>query len=329
MRPCFVVFALCATPLSFAPLAAQGVFATKVIAFDTKGNAGGGSFDPKNALGAPSSATSNVHSLGVDGWLTLGFDVVITNGPGADFIVFENPFRVGSQVYSEAVFVEVSSNGTDFARFPTRYSGPSTSGGPFATGYVGWYEGFAGIKPHLGGAPGVDPADVVQVGGDSFDLEDLRNHPLVLANKLDLNRVIQIRLVDVVAGISRDTAGRIIQDPTSGSADIDAVSVIHHVANTKGTGPFVVLDIPPSGDLTLTIGDPNGLVDLDPSSLRMALDGLEFPPDALISVMTIKQLTGNKVTLGLGGSLPPQFTFHLGVSVKDRAGDRSGQNRVR
>ena len=29
------------------------------------------------------------------------------------------------------------------------------------------------------------------------------------------------------------------------------------------------------------------------------------------------------------GSLPPQFTFHLGVSVKDRAGDRSGQNRVR
>ena len=87
--------------------------------------------------------------------------------------------------------------------------------------------------------------------------------------------------------------------------------------------------MPASGNVQLTINDPDGLGDLDVNSLRMSLDGVPFPPEILINVMTIQTLTNTSVTLVLGGSLPPSMKFHLSVSVKDQAGARSGQNRVR
>ena len=106
-------------------------------------------------------------------------------------------------------------------------------------------------------------------------------------------------------------------------------SVIHHTGNVKGLGPNVELDLLNTGNLTLTISDPNGLTDLDPSSLRMAFDGVEFPPILLVQVMTIRKLTSTSVSLTLGGNLPPNLLFHLAVSVKDKTGYRSGQTRVR
>ncbi len=329
MRPIFVSCALCAV-ISPSAQAQNGAYATKVVAYDTNNQAGGGIFKPTNALGAPVASSTAVHSLGVGGFLTLGFAVTITDGPGADLLVFENPFAIANgQIFAEAVFVEVSSNGTDFARFPTRYQGPATSGGSFATGWAGWYAGFGGIKPSNGGQPGVDNFDVVQAGGDAFDLADLRNHRLVLNNKVDLRKITQVRLVDVVAGTSKDSAGRTIQDPTAGSADINAVAALHHTGNAKGVGPRISLDLPPSGNLTLGISDPGGLTDLDPNSLRVALDGVEFPPIILIQMMTVTKISATSVTLNLGGNLPAGWLLHLSVSVRDKAGYRSGQTRVR
>lgn len=330
MRPIFITFALCAI-LSPSVHGQAGAYATKVIAYDTKNQAGGGIFNPKNALGAPVVGSFGVHTLGVGGYLTLGFAVTITDGPGADFLVFENPFvlSAGGKIFSEAMFVEVSSNGRDFARFPTRYRGPATSGGAFATSWAGYFSGCAGIKPSNGGKTGVDNFDVVQAGGDSFDLADLKNHALVAAGKVDLKKILQLRIVDVVAGTSKDSGGRTIQDPSAGSADVNAVAVIHHTGNVHGTGPTVALTMPASGNFTLSLGDPGGLTDLDPASLRVALDDLQFPPIILLQMMTVTQLSNTRVTLQLGANLPANMLFHLAVSVRDKAGYRSGQTRAR
>lgn len=330
-----VALALASIPFAGSPLAAQPEFATTVIAVDTRGGAGGGTFQPTNALGAPSGGgagggSSHVHSLGVDGHLTLGFGVTITDGPGADLLVAENPFTTGpGQVYAELLFVEVSTDGAQFARFPSRYF--RGDGSSFAINTIGFAQGLAGQTPVYSNPmqPGVDPLDVVEAGGGAFDLADLRSHPLVRSGAVDLHRITEVRLVDAVSGQSVDSRGRVILDPSAGSADIDAVTVLHHTGNVSGRGPEVTLEVPPDGNFVLTIADPDGLADLDPASLRLSLYGVPTAPAPLLSVMTLRQLTATSFTLQLGGPLPPGWLVQLGVSVKDRAGNRSGARRQR
>ncbi len=316
----------------------KSVFATRVVASNTNNNAGGGTFNPQNAVGAPSggglgAGSTHVHSLGVGGSLTLGFDVILTDGPGADFVVFENPFLVGSgsRVFAEAIFVEVSSDGKQFARFPSFYYGPSSSGGSFAVSHVNMFDGLAGVGPVLAGSanhPKADPQDVVTAGGDALDLADLKGHPLVLQGVVKLQAISFVRLVDVVAGKDQDSRGRVIQDPTSGSADVDAVAVIHHTQNLSGRGPRVDLTITKAGSLTLTFSDPDGLQDLDVQSLRMALDCREFSPGLLLPFLSVQAASATNLRLGLSG-LPQGWGFRFAVSVQDKAGHRSGASRVR
>jgi hypothetical protein len=68
---------------------------------------------PQNALG-PANPSSTV-SLGDNGVITLTFGGAIFNGAGADFAVFENSF---SDTFLELAWVEVSSDGSHFFRFP-------------------------------------------------------------------------------------------------------------------------------------------------------------------------------------------------------------------
>ena len=73
-----------------------------------------------DACGAAPGITNDVVSLGDGGYALLTFDVVIADGPGPDLAVFENAFQMGDNVvFAELGFVEVSSNGQDFARFPS------------------------------------------------------------------------------------------------------------------------------------------------------------------------------------------------------------------
>jgi hypothetical protein len=320
------------------PAQAKSPFATKVVASNTNNNAGGGVFKPQNALGAPLggglfAGGTHVHSLGVGGSLTLGFDVTITDGPGADLVVFENPFLTGSgsRVFAEAIHVEVSSDGKQFARFPSDYYGPSTSGGAFAVSTVNMFRGLAGVCPVLAGSashPKADPQDVVTGGGDAFDLADLGNHPLVVQGKVKLGAIRFVRLVDVVAGKDRDSQGRVIQDPGSGSADVDAVVAIHHTGNLSAKGPRVDLSLTKAGALTLTFSDPDGLHDLDVQSLRMALDCRELSPTVVLPLMQVQRASSTSLTLGLTG-LPAGWGFRFAVSIRDKAGHRSGASRVR
>lgn len=330
-RPTFVAGALCGALAVPSSLSAQAAFATQVFGSNTNANAGGGIFNPANALGAPGGAT-HVHSLGIGGDLTLGFLLPITNGPGADFLVGENPFRLAGswwQVFAEVMFVEVASDGVHFARFPSRYFGPPVQPGAFGTVPVGFYGQLAGQHPVLAAAPGVDAQDVVDAGGDAFDLADLAGDPLVVANLVDLQAITHVRLVDVQSGTSLDSTGAPIFDPGSGSADVDHVTVIHQLGNVGPGTPNVQLTILPDGTMTMRLEDPDGFFDLDPASLRAALFGVPVDAGNLLGGFQLQSADANGFTLVQPVPLPPELLFTLSFALKDLSGQRSGQSRTR
>lgn len=170
---------------------------------------------PDRALGKAQGTSTDVVVLGDAGQITLSFGGSIFNGAGADFAVFENSF---SDTFLELAFVEVSSNGTDFFRFPSYSFTPKPVGG------------FGNIDPtNIDGLAG----KYRQGFGTPFDLD-------VLAGTagLDIDNVRFVRLVDIVGrGNEFDSypgaygGPHPIYDPypTVGSAgfDLDAVGVIH------------------------------------------------------------------------------------------------------
>jgi hypothetical protein len=320
-RACFAAACLAALPA----LPAQNPFATRVVSFDDKGQAGGGIFNPNHLLGRPDGS---VHSLGIGGNAVLGFDVVLCDGPGADLIVTENPFYSGppAHTFAEVAYVEVSSNGADFARVPSFYFGPLVQPGPYGVIDPASYEGLAGAIPR---GAGPDPQDLVGAGGDAIDLADLRDDPLVRRGAVDLQAIRFVRLVDVRSGIDADARRRPIFDPGGGSADIDGVTVIHHQGNRTPRGPSVDVRMPADGSLEIELADPDGLTDLDPQSLSLALWGIPVPFADLLPLLRVTQLSATSVTLKLAGTLPPGFLLRVGVSLKDRAGNRSGDARSR
>lgn len=173
--------------------------------------------DPSRALGPadaldPNSALSVV-ALGSGGSIVLRFDPPLADGPGADFAVFENGTTAW---FLELAFVEVSSDGARFVRFP-------------ATSLT------AGLVDPYTGSAWVDPTDLNNLAskylagyGTPFDLADLTG----LDPAVDLGQIRYVRLVDIPGdGREQDAAGRPIYDPypTVGSPgfDLDAVGAIH------------------------------------------------------------------------------------------------------
>lgn len=173
-----------------------------------------------DVLGPAEADTWTVVSLGDGGFVTLGFDEPIGDGPGDDLAVFENGFYdiVTGELFGELAFVEVSTNGIDFARFATATWNPD----PVAGGGVidpADYEGFAGIDP---------------VGlGTGFDLAELAGHPLAQQGLLDLQDVAFVRVVDAIGdGSTRDDAQQPVYDPyptvfANGGFDLDGIGVLN------------------------------------------------------------------------------------------------------
>jgi len=167
---------------------------------------------PQDALGFPDG---NTVSLGDEGMATLTFGAPIFNGGGFDFAVFEN----GPATFLELAFVEVSSNGIDFFRFPAHSQTQTTTQlGPFATPLATYLNNLAGKYSSQYATP--------------FDLSDLPDD--VLLNKENITHV---RIVDVVGTIDPefatfDSFGNMVNDPfptpfASGGFDLQAVGVIH------------------------------------------------------------------------------------------------------
>jgi hypothetical protein len=174
--------------------------------------------DPALTLGAFTGDVYDVVSLGDGGSITLGFAEGIGDAPGVDFAVFENGFFAPGGLFGELAFVEVSSNGVDFARFE------SESLQAFAV------EGYEPIEPtDYDGLAGRHPLGL----GTGFDLATLASHPLVAQGRLDLANVQQVRVVDVIGdGSTTDSFDAPIFDPyptafAAGGFDLDAIGVVH------------------------------------------------------------------------------------------------------
>ena len=175
--------------------------------------------DESQAVGAATANTMDVVSLGDGGTATLTFATPIVNGDGYDFAVFENSF---DDYFLELAFVEVSSDGQHFVRFP-------------ATSLT---QTARQIASHVEPSYINNLAGKYKVGyGTPFDLDELRD-----STGIDLNNITHVRIVDVVGSIdpqyaTYDAFGHIVNDPFptisySAGFDLDGVAVM----NQKGNG---------------------------------------------------------------------------------------------
>jgi len=122
--------------------------------------AGGGESFPAGlgaaaVLGPPDG---QLWSLGWCGQITVAMTVFrVIDGPGPDFIVFENAAELGGNLFTEAAVVEVSQDGATWHRFPTGYDPGCGTG--------------AGCYANLAGTHAV--GDLSDAFGDPFDLADI------------------------------------------------------------------------------------------------------------------------------------------------------------
>lgn len=173
-------------------------------------------------LGADTNGTGKagnnpVVSLGDGGTAVLTFQPPINNGPGPDFAVFENAF---DNAFLELAFVEVSSDGINYVRFPSvSNTSTVTQIGPFdALGDATKLYNLAGKYKVEYGTP--------------FDLQELST-----SQGLNIGAVTHVKIIDVVGAIQApfatyDKNNHPVNDPYptafgSGGFDLDAIGVIH------------------------------------------------------------------------------------------------------
>ena len=174
-----------------------------------------------DSLAAMGPADDGAVSLGDGGTATLTFHRPVFNGIGSDFAVFENGFMTNDSnlAFLELAFVEVSTDGRRFVRFPATTKVQDTSqlnnDGSIDCSQI---NNFAGKYIARFGTP--------------FDLEELVDSP-----GIDVNNINYIRVVDVVGSLdsayaSFDHLGNMVNDPwptpfASCGFDLDAVGIIH------------------------------------------------------------------------------------------------------
>lgn len=256
---------------------------------------------PEEALGEATAGVNDVVVLGRGGSITLTFDRPIINGDGFDFAVFENAF---SDTFLELAYVEVSSDGVHFARFPS-YSLTAEPVGAFGTLDPTLIHGLAG-KYRAGYGTPFDLQDLVDAhtlavereiwrGPEQSEFSQEYRDALVAAfAHLDPERITHIRVVDVVGDGSRpDSEGFAVYDqyPTVITAgfDLDGVAALN-VRTAAGepqpqhlyAGPIrnvVAGEGPVELDIRASSGLPVSMEILDgPSGLRVDADKRELVP---------------------------------------------------
>lgn len=168
---------------------------------------------------AIAKADAGIVSLGDAGIAIVTFSTPITNGPGYDFAVFENSFN---DSFLELAFVEVSSDGINYMRFPSVSNLPTS--------------------PQFDNSAIMDATKINNLAGKfrvlygtPFDLQELSSF-----GQIDITNITHIKLIDVVGSIntqfaSYDSNNNIINDPwptpfNSSGFDLDAVGVINQKA---------------------------------------------------------------------------------------------------
>lgn len=208
--------------------------------------------DSTSACG-PAGA-NGVVSLGDGGIAVLQFLKPLQDVPGPDLAVFENSF---DDTFLELAFVEVSSNGSDWFRFPAvSQTDTATQTGSFGLTDPTKIHNLAGKYRANYGTP--------------FDLSDIPNNPL-----LDKQAITHVRVIDVVGSIqpsycTRDKNQRKINDPWptafgSGGFDLDAVGLIRQPHTATSEEERVVLDAsvfpnPASNQVSVRVNNEEPLI---------------------------------------------------------------------
>lgn len=209
-----------------------------------------------NAIGmATLNDVYDVVSLGDGGSALVTFARPIRNGEGPDFAVYENGFSDNSL---ELAFVEVSTDGQRFVRFPATC--------------------LTQTETQLANAGQTDPTNLNNLAGKfrigygtPFDLEELRD-----STGINIDSIVYVRVVDVVGSINPqygtyDAYGHIINDPwptpfEASGYDLTGVAVLHENTNTSGI------------DEVMTVEGiwPNPTADRVNVSMRHAAEGLLY-----------------------------------------------------
>ncbi len=225
--------------------------------------------DPANSNYAVNAALEPNNPYKIQpGQITLSFSTPIQNGPGPDFAVFENGFisaggaGVAGCIFAELAFVEVSTDGVIFARFPTvSLTEPVAANG--GTGPYGT----------------IDPSNVYNLAGKHvnayesswgtpFNLSDLKAHTAVTSGTVDLNNISYVKIIDIPGnGFFQDSAVDLIDpntiDPATGTGGVPYSQKhgIHDAWVTWGSGGH---DLEAIGAIEQIYGDANsdGSVDL-------------------------------------------------------------------
>ena len=188
-------------------------FVTKVVSVTYGDCAGFGLTSmPDVVYGPPVGAGAaagglDVVSLGYKGEIVLGFDANgIVDGPGVDFIVFENAFYVGGDstkgIAADLAEVSVSDDGMTWTAFPCT---------PGATPPYGSCAGWRPVYSAPGN--GISPVDPQHAGGDPYDLKDLG---------LASARFVRIRDLGLTM-CPTDPASK----PTNNGFDLDAIAIVN------------------------------------------------------------------------------------------------------
>ena len=183
-------------------------FVTKVISFTPGDCAGFGIPNmPGVVMGPPvgggeQQGSLDVVSLGNGGEIVVSFEPnAIVDGPGVDFIVFENPFYIAGdprRPNAELGEVSVSEDGVTWQTFPC-----TATSYPYGS-CAGWH--VVNSNP----TNGISPVDPSVAGGDPFDLADLG---------LKHARFVRIK----------DKAHEACTSPnvTTNGFDLDAIAIVH------------------------------------------------------------------------------------------------------
>lgn len=214
--------------------------------------------DPSMALGPVTGSFADIVSLGdlgqqqIDqgvppGQITVLFSEPIREGNGYDFVVFENGFAasadwdegsVAGQMFAELAYVEVSSNGQDFVRFPAVSVTAERVDFLLGTIETSRVHNLAGKHANAYGT----------CTGTPFDLSEIADHPDVISGLVDVNEITYVRIVDI-----------------PGSGDFYDEAVMHINPNTWPDWDFYANNHPiyDAWNTSLAPIDPSGGFDLE------------------------------------------------------------------
>jgi hypothetical protein len=269
-RSLAVAFAvpLCAANAVPSPARAQDPFADAVVAYEPGVNGGFGSdllpdilLGPPRA-GGPTQGSLDVLALGIGGSVILRFDLpVICDGPGADFTVFENAFRIGSlagPLFTEFAYVAVSQDGVLFTEFP--FDADTGIGLAGRTPVLSHPDnGISALDPAVSGGDLFDLADIglawashvkiTDVAGAIPDVGDMPQFTLVPNAGFDLDALAAVNACDPSAIDSPTPTPTHTQVPTAPSPTPTAVDATATATPPEGTTPSPTATAALPGDL--------------------------------------------------------------------------------